>query len=356
MKKRYLLLALIPFLVACGGKKNKDGKVEPIAVPEETAKTYEDVVYVGFLTSKAYDPDKTISFNVTVDDESIVTYTNKTINSNSKSGTTIIHFVSPMVTYNVTVTVQDDYTVPHFTLDDSKVIINTNKDFNVVASLTYRGLEAISYSDGLHITNETNTGASTLTVEGNILKVHGNKAGKDTYTVYTTAFEHTLSKPLTVEVKDDNSIVIAGERLEYTNNGPIYNVSMYQYDSKPINLRNDLSFTKNGTTLDYSLVTITSKDTSIVSIVGDTLTPHKSGKTALVVSCDGISTDVEVFVYKPNIDTKEVTVADNKFSLDFNVNVNKTNKQRTYEHILNNKKTFALPTETYSFDKVKEVT
>ena len=356
MKKRYLVLALIPFLAACGNGGNKgNSNVEPIPVPAPEPTVIEDVVYVGFLTTKAYDPNSKVSFTVSVEDTSIVTYVNKSIVSSNKSGSTVIHFVSEMLTYNVTVTVQDDYTVPTFALDDSKVIMNTNKDYNVVASLTYRGLDALTYSDGLHITNETNTGASTITIEGNILKIHGNKAGKDTYTIYTTAFEHTLSKPLSVEVRDDNSIVIAGNRLTYSNDGPVYDISMYQYSDNPIDLREDLSITNKGVSVDYSAVTVVSKDTSIVSIVGSVLTPHKSGKTAITVSCGGVSTDIEVNVFKPVIAEQDFNYTGTGFSLDFNVVINASKKQRAYDHIAGNKKEITLPTSSYSFSKVSEV-
>lgn len=348
----YSLIAL-PLILSCGG-----GTVNPIPYVEPEKETREDTVNLGLSEVKEYTPLKDATFEVSVLDTSIVTYdTNtKSFTSYQTEGVTTANFTNDEVIYVVTVTVRDDGTAPIFKLDEPYVNLKTEKTYTVNTSLTYRGKDVFSLTDGLKYTLESEyTPVSTLKITNNVIEITSSKAlGEDKYTIYVNYLNHLLSNTLTVKVIEDNAFVIVGSILEYDSDGPLYNVSMYNYTSNKINLRNDLVFSKSGNVVNYDSVTITATDSTIAEISSnDELIIHKTGTSYLHVKYNNDEIDIKVTIYKPVIDEINQTLADNKFAL--NLECKTEGNKRVYTGNNSVTKTFSIDTSSHTFTGAKSI-
>ncbi|MCQ2742104.1 MAG: hypothetical protein MJ239_02235 [Bacilli bacterium] len=354
MKKKSLaIISLLPFLAGCGGA---GGIIDPIPYSDPGPETKTDLVFLGFSDSKQYSPSDEITFQVSVDNTTIVTYdvVSKTFVSGTKAGTTTAHFVSPKLSVEVTVTVQDDGTAPLFTLDESAISLDLGNTYAVNASLSFRGVDSFSLSSGLSYRrvgeDEENT---TISVEGKTITIQANTVGSDTYTIFTEYAGLILSKNLTVTVLDNQAFVVIGERLGFDDDGAVYDVSMYQYDSNRINLRKDLSVSKGSNIVSYSDLSITLDSEDVVSLVGDELVVHKSGLANLTVRYGEESKNIKVNVFKPIIEHKPMSIADERFALNLSLEV--SGSTRKYTGSTSVTKTFAIEKGSHVFSGADSV-
>ena len=337
--KALLLLAssLVLGMASCGSSSN--GPKEVPYSEENSVKT--DSVYLGLLEKKEYTPDSRLDFTVTLSDTSLATYEDGAFQSLFKEGTLTATFVSASVTYEVSVTVAKDGTVPLFELEAQDLSVYNGTTYVLNTSLSYRGVDVNDYEHTLKVTKETNQGTSSIEVDGTSLKIKGDSVGSDTYTVFTEFAGFTLSKTLEVNVKNNEGLVICGKNLVYDNLGPHYTISMYKYSENPISLKDDIRVLKGGKSVAFSDLSISFSDPSILSLDGEKLLPHKSGKTSFTVSASGESIEVSAEIYKPVMNDYAIEVAEQRFDLD--MSVTSTSSSRTFESNKANNKKIAIP-------------
>ncbi len=342
MKKtsKALLLAastLVFGVASCGSSSN--GMKEVPYSEENGVKT--DSVYLGLLEKKEYNPDSRLDFTVTLSDASLATYEDGAFQSFFKEGTLTATFVSTSVTYEVSVTIAKDGTVPLFELETQSLSVYNGTTYVLDSSLSYRGVDVNDYEHTLKVTKETNQGTSSIEVDGNSLKISGNSVGADTYTVYTEFAGFVLSKTLEVSVKNNEGLVICGKNLVYDNLGPHYTISMYKYSENPISLKDDIRVLKGGKAVPYSNLSISFADPSILSLDGDELSPHKSGKTSFTVTAEGQSIEVSAEIYKPVMGRFDFEVAERRFDLD--MSVDSTSSSRIFTSNASKSKEIDIP-------------
>jgi len=347
-KKSLFLFTLIPLLAGCNS--GNSGPISPIPYVEPEPEVKTDVVYIGFSDSKNYTPSDKVTFTVTVEDTSIVTYDSIYLKftSGTKEGTTLAHFVSPKLTYHVTVTVQDDGTAPLFQLDESNIRMNANDAYKVNASLSFRGVDGFAASSGLHYVKvDEDEAVTSLSINGKEISITANAIGVDTYTIYTEYAGLTLSKNLVIEVVQNKAFVVIGSRLTFTDKGATYNIPMYKYSENPINLSTDLSVSKGGVTVKYSDLTISADTSDVISIVNNQIVVNGSGTANIIVKYQNDEQNIFVNVYKPFIDEKKITLADNRFALNLGLTI--LNSTRVYSASKNVTKSFVIDKGSYSF-------
>ena len=341
MKKTSIALllsasSLVLGLTSCG---NSNGPKEVPYSEESGVKT--DSVYLGLLEKKEYTPDSRLDFTVTLSDSSLVTYEDGAFQSLFKEGSLIATFASSSVTYEVTVTVAKDSTVPLFELETQELSVYSGTTYLLDTALSYRGVDVNGYDHALKVTKETNQGTSSIEVDGNSLKITGSSIGSDTYTVYTEFAGFTLSKTLEVSVKNNEGLVVCGKNLVYDNLGPHYSISMYKYSESPISLEDDIRVLKGGVVVPYGDLSVTFGDESVLSLDGDKLSPHKSGKTSFTIAYSGESLSVSAEVYKPVMGNYELDLEDKRFDLDMSVSA--TAEKRTFTSSSSKSKEIAIP-------------
>ncbi len=342
MKKtsKALLLVASSFvlgLASCGSSSN--GPKEVPYSEDNGVKT--DNVYLGLLEKKEYTPDSRLDFAVTLSDTSLATYEDGAFQSFFKEGTLTATFVSLSVTYEVSVIIAKDGTVPLFELETQNLSVYNGTTYLLDTSLSYRGADVKDYEHTIKVTKETNQGTSSIEVDGDSLKISGNSVGIDTYTVYTEFAGFVLSKTLEVSVKNNDGLVICGKNLVYDNLGPHYTISMYKYSENPISLKDDIRVLKGGKDVSYSNLSIVFADPSVLSMDGVNLLPHKSGKTSFTVTAEGESIEVSVEIYKPVMGNYDVEVAEQRFDLD--MSVTSTASSRTFVSNSSNSKKIDIP-------------
>ncbi len=335
-----LLASLTLSLGACGSKTNSQGNLLPPPV-EETQ--FYDEIYLGLFETKQYSPNSKLSFDVKVDDTSLVEYFDGYFITNMAEGVTTAHFRSSTLEYTVTVNVKKDSTVPDFSLSSENISISKNSTFRIDTSLTYRGVDVSEYSSEIKVTKESNNQTSDFIIEGNSVVFAGLAVGVDSYTIYTEFAGFVLSKRINVTTKTTEGLVICGHRLSYNNDGPFYSISMYQYNANKINFADDITVLKNGTPIPYNSLSIDFVNPSILDIDPATndLLPKARGDASIIISYQGESITVAVNVYKPLIGSQRVEIDDHDFDLDFSVAKNGT--KRIYTASLVNNKNLEIP-------------
>ena len=335
-----LLASLTLSLGACGSKSNSKGNVLP--PPTEETQFY-DEIYLGLFETKQYNPNSKLSFDVEVDNTSLVEYFDGYFITNMSEGTTTAHFRSSTLEYTVTVNVKKDSTVPDFSLSSENISISKNSNFRIDTSLTYRGVDVSEYRSDLKVTKESNNQTSDFVIEGNSVVFAGLEVGTDSYTIYTEFAGFVLSKRIEVTTKTTEGLVICGHRLTYNNDGPFYSISMYQYNDNKINFAEDITVLKNGTPIPYSSLSINFVNPSILDIDPATknLLPKSRGDASIIISYQGESITVVANVYKPLIGSQRVEIEDHDFDLDFSVDISGT--KRTYTASLVNNKNLEIP-------------
>ncbi|MBO6280261.1 MAG: hypothetical protein J6M95_01605 [Bacilli bacterium] len=336
MKKKFGLIAIIPLmLVALSGCSSTSG--QQIVPPPEENTDFTDEVYLGLFETKDYVPSTKTKFEVEIDNEELVKYFDGQFITNINEGTTLAHFTSPAMKYTVTVNVRKDSTVPYFSLSNQDVSVYKNSSFKIDTNLTYRGVDVKEHIGEIKVTKETNNNASSIEVNDSSLIVTGLNNGVDEYTVYTEFSGFTLSKRLKVTTCENSGLVICGHELFYDENGPAYNISMYQYDEHKINLRDDIIVLKTGEVVPFDSLDITFTNPSVLSINSTTkdLIPNARGESIIRISYLDESIDVKATVYKPVLSKERVELADPDFDLNMQVTVG--TKRRTYSATNKNK-------------------
>lgn len=343
MKKssKLTVLALSLFamgLTSCG----EPSSPEPVPYePETTVK--EATVYMGLFETKEYTPDSSLSFHVTIDNSSIVTYENGVFQTGLQEGKTLAVFASTEWTYNVTVVVAKDATVPFFTIENSDISVYRGATYEFDTSLSYRSIDVNGYEHEIKVTKEGEGNVADIAVKGTSLQIKGKEIGTQAFTIYTEFAGFTLSKSLRVSVKDNNGLVVCGRNMIYDNLGPHYTISMYQYSANPINLENDIVVLKGGVEVPFSQLNIAFDDPSVLSLNGKMLAPHKMGKTFFTISTGGENIVVNVEIIKPTLNHIDFDLLDNRFDLD--MSVHSTNSSRVYTPSPTATKTFKLPVQ-----------
>ena len=345
---------LIPtFVFALGscGASSSDTGPKPVPYVEEP-NVKETSVYMGLFDSKEYTPDSKLDFEVRIADTSIVIYDGAYLRTNINEGTTVASFISSTTTYNVTVTVSKDSTVPLFELESQEVSVYKGATYSLDTFLSYRGIDVGEYEHTINITRESDERNSSIVVDDESLLISGNEIGSDTYTIYTEFVGFTLSKTLTVSVKGNDGLVLCGKNLTYDNLGPHYTISMYRYSDSPIDLKDDIRVLKGGIQVPYENLTITFDNPSILSLDGTVLKPSKGGKTSFVVATGGDSITVNAEVYKPILNDYDFELAEKRFDLDMSVVADDTSRTLTPSSV--NEKTFVIPTDK-SYQEIRSV-
>ena len=342
MKKKLGLIAIFPLiLVALSGCGSSSGGQQVVPPPKENT-DFTDEVYLGLFETKDYVPSTKTKFEVEIDDEELVKYFDGQFITNINEGTTLAHFISPAMKYTVTVNVRKDSTVPYFSLSNQEVSVYKTASFKVDTNLTYRGVDVKEHLGEIKVTKETNNNTSSIEVNESSLIVTGLNNGVDEYTVYTEFSGFTLSKRLKVTTCENSGLVICGHELFYDENGPAYNISMYQYDEHKINLRDDITILKAGTVVPFDSLNITFTDPSVLSLnsVTKDLIPNSRGESIIRISYLDESIDVKATVYKPVLSKERVELVDSDF--DLNIQVTVGTKRRTYSES-NKSKVLTIP-------------
>lgn len=339
--KSLFLLLLSSFAILGSCSPASSSTLESVPYIEDS-NVKEASVYLGLFETKTYSPDDRLDFKVEVSDTTIVTYEEGAFKTNLKEGETLAKFISSTLTYNVTVVVKKDATVPAFTIENQELSVYKGTTYLLDTSLSYRDIDVNSYEHTIKVTKETNNGSSSVVVNGNSVAIEGLETGNDVYTIYTEFAGFTLSKSLSVSVKNNNGLVICGKNLVYDNLGPHYTISMYQYSSHKINLQNDIRVLKGGVEVPYSNLDFSFQDPSTLSLEEGFLVPYKSGKTSFMIATGGESIAVNVEIIKPVLGNYDFKLADEKFDLDMSVTA--TAEKRTFVSNEKNKK--IVPIET----------
>lgn len=337
-----LLISSFALLGACSPASTSSG-LESVPYEEEP-NVKETSVYLGLFETKTYSPDDRLDFKVEVMDTSVVTYEEGAFKTNLKEGETLAKFVSNSFTYNVTVTVRKDATVPLFTTENQEISVYKGTTFALDTFLSYRDIDVNDYEHTVKVTKETSNGSSRVNVNGNSLAIEGLETGNDVYTVYTEFAGFTLSKSLSVSVKNNNGLVVCGKSLVYDNLGPHYTISMYRYSEHKINLQNDIRVLKGGVEVPYSNLVITFHDPSSLSLENGYLMPYKSGKTYFTIRAGEETITVNVEIVKPVLGNYNFSLSDEKFDLDMTVLA--TAEKRTFTANSSMNKVIPLTTET----------
>ena len=326
MKKVSKLFAILLSigLLSLTNCKNKDNSGEDnsgLLPPPVEDNVKEEDIYLGLFETKSYVPNTKNSFEVNIEDDTIVKYEDGSFITNIKEGTTKARFASSAIEYVVTVNVKKDETVPKFELENQQVSIFNNSNYVINTSLTYRGVNVFGYSTGLHITKETSGDANEAVVEDSVIRLSGTNVGTETYTIYTEFAGFVLSKTLTVKTINNNGLVICGHNLAYNELGPQYKISMFRYNEHRILLRDDISVLKAGAPVNFDSLIISPRNTSILDIEDGYLAPKKVGKTYIDVSYGGESIAITVNVFKPVTGQRKVISDDMDFDLDMSITV-----------------------------------
>lgn len=314
---------------------------------EEESNVVETSVYLGLCETKAYTPNAKLTFNVTIQDPTLLTYENGSFTSYETEGNTLATFTSDTLIYKVTVSIKKDSTVPDFTIETEELSLFNGTTYSLSTSLTYKNKEVAKEKYNIKVTKETATDFSEISLDGTSLNITGKAIGSETYTIYTEYIGFILSKTLTVNVKNYEGLVVCGRNLTYNELGPAYKISMYKYSENPVDLKEDISVFKAGVAVPFANLTITMGDTSILSLDGSKLVPHKSGDTFFSVTSGEETIKVWTNVYKPFMKDTEIDILDKTFDLDMSVKA--TTQERTFTPSATSKKVIKFPgTEVFT--------
>ena len=334
-----ILLPVISFcLTGCNNKSNQG-----VLPPPDEDKELTDEIYLGLFETKEYVPSTKTNFEVTIEDNTLVEYFDGMFITNIKEGTTIAHFDSPAMKYTVTVIIRKDSTVPVLSISNENVSIYKDTSFSVNTSISYRGVNVDEYRGELKITKETDNHTSDCRIDGYNAIFTGLDFGTDSYTIYTEFAGFTLSKRINITTKSNNGLVVCGHNLTYSNEGPRYSISMYQYAENKINFRDDITVLKGGTIIPYSDLNITFSNTSILDIDPTTyyLIPKARGDAKINISYQGETISISANVYKPLIGQERVEISDHDFDLD--LSVTKLTQGRKYQANTTKSKDLLIP-------------
>lgn len=351
MKKRIFAFIIPAFLFALGSCSESIGLSSYPYIDDSSVQ--EDNIYMGLLETREYSPNQKLEFSVSIDDASLLSYEDGSFKSALKEGKAIATFVSSSLTYKVSVTISKDATVPSFEIENQSLSVYKGATYLIDTSLSYRGVDIREYGYEVKVNKESDSGASKIEVDGESLKVTGLAVGIDTYTIYTEFAGFTLSKSLSVSVKNNEGLVICGKHLIYNNLGPHYTISMYKYSENPIVLKEDIRVLKGGVEVPFDQVNFHFDDPSILSLNEGKLLPLKAGETFFNIAAGGESIAVNVEIYKPVLSNVDFTLSENRFDLDMSVSF--VSNKRVFTPSASQSKTIALPIGDTSYTAVAKV-
>ncbi len=290
-----------------------------------------DSIYVGLYAKSAYSPEIDGDFDVGSSDESMLNYKDGYVLTYGKEGDGTITFSSSFAVLTLSVRIEKDSTLPSFSLLHDDISVYKNATYELPFTLSYGGNEVTSYLEKVNIVKESGEDVAQIVQNGSALSIQGKTIGSATYTVSAEFLGYYVSKQLVVNVKEDTSFFVYGERMSYDEEGPKYSIKMYGYSTNPLVLSDDLKASYNGQTIQYSSLKVEMDSNEFASIDDKGKVSFVStGSTSLTVSYEGKSAKIRLIAYKEITNNYVLDLLDRDFSLEKEVTIDKSAGTRTF--------------------------
>ncbi len=360
MKKHTSLFVLsflsLSLLASCGGKVDPTpSEAESSSLP--SIETKEDALYLGLYAESAYSPDIKGEYEVEQSDASLASFKEGKVFTYGKKGSSTITFKGKSRVIILTVHVEQDSTLPSFSLLHDEISVFKGASYELPFTLAYGSRDVTSELETVQVSQESGGEVAALSKKGNAILIEGKAKGEGVYTISCSFEGYLLSKQVKVAVKEDNSFFVYGEKMSYDEEGAKYSFSMYHYAENPLNLAQDLKASYNGEEVAYSSLTVSlsANDFASINANGDVLFT-KPGSTTILISYSGQSVSVRLSSYKALMESYTLNLEERDFSLEKSVAVDKSAGTRVYGDPSSKAiKSIAIPKSYGSFDGVSSL-